>query len=463
MKKFFKISALILVVLSSCKKLNNDSDLPSNSQNQLKVYYAGDNLWDLLGYGYDATGEYARTISAKAKVIDPVALKLDYDDRVIPDLSSSQFPLIVTSNNALDYSNQLTFKVADTVNVKLFKGSLSSSFTNSNSFSTRYIYATYYNQIQKKRFRFNASINLLKNYLAQTFVDDVTNQSPSYIVANYGTHVMTDIILGARLEIKYQTETNNTNKTLAAEAGLGLGVQNVFGINIGVSSNQSIVNNNFSQKLNYKAFGGDNSISLVGQIDLNSNNIPPINVSDWQASITQENSVLIDFGGDNSLIPIYEFVSDPIKKEDLRNYINQYQIDNQIKLRNPINRYYNSSLQDHLYMIESYPAGFQDYAFETVEFQVPSMVSNFANTVNVNGYWNNKNRDHYYEKGVPRSISGYVYEGVKFKAFATQQPGTVPVYQYYHPSYVDHFYTTTYQNYGGYIYEGIAFYAFPSN
>lgn len=463
MIKLFQISILVIVLLFSCKKVDDKiNSVPVTEVRQ--VDFAGDNVWDLLGYGYDATGEYARTISAKAKVIDPVLLKAYDDERVIPDFSTNQYNLTVTSSNALDFSNNLTFKVADTVTVKLFKGSITSSFSNANSFSTKYIYGTYYRQIQKKRLRFNSPKELLMNYLTPTFLNDLQNQPASYIVANYGTHVLSDIILGGRLEIVYQAETTNSNKSLAAETGLSLGVQDVFGYSTGLSINQSISNNNSFEKLVYKAWGGNNSIAISGQIDLSNGTNPTLNANNWQASITPENSVLIDFGGgQNSLIPLYELVADPFKKEALRAYILQYQIDNQVKLRNPIYRYYNPGLTDHLYMIESYPGGYQGYNYENIEFQVPSMLSSFAGTTQINGYWNNSKRDHYYEKGSPRSIPGYVYEGIKFKAFATQQPGTVPVYQYYHPNIVNHFYTTVNQNYSGYIYEGIAFYAFPAN
>ena len=46
----------------------------------------GDRKYDLLGCGYVITGKYFTNTSAKAQVIDPVALKKDYNDRVDYDL-----------------------------------------------------------------------------------------------------------------------------------------------------------------------------------------------------------------------------------------------------------------------------------------------------------------------------------------------------------------------------------------
>lgn len=61
------------------------------------------------------------------------------------------------------------------------------------------------------------------------------------------------------------------------------------------------------------------------------------------------------------------------------------------------------------------------------------------------------------------NLNTYSFEGVAFFAFATQEPGTVPIYQYYHGPVNDHYYTRTFGNYTGFVYEKIAFYAYPSN
>jgi len=59
--------------------------------------------------------------------------------------------------------------------------------------------------------------------------------------------------------------------------------------------------------------------------------------------------------------------------------------------------------------------------------------------------------------------SGYVFEGIGFFAFATQQPGTVPVYRYYNAGLNDHYYTPVLGSYSGYVYERIEFYAYTSS
>ncbi len=88
-------------------------------------------------------------------------------------------------------------------------------------------------------------------------------------------------------------------------------------------------------------------------------------------------------------------------------------------------------------------------------------------TIPVYRYFNPTYVNHFYTKtALTRSllsITGLTYEGVEFYAYDYQYPGTVPVYRYFSPSLSNHFYTTVNSQYSGYDYEGIEFYAFPAN
>lgn len=63
----------------------------------------------------------------------------------------------------------------------------------------------------------------------------------------------------------------------------------------------------------------------------------------------------------------------------------------------------------------------------------------------------------------------YTYDGVSFYAYQAQQPGTSPVYRFSHQTYPVHFFTIyeserdyVMQNLPEYPYDGIAFYLYPS-
>ena len=74
MKKDYKLRIIcflwiLATSLSSCKKneLLTDQSL-NNKHNGLA--YAGDKKYDILGYGYDITGRFANSQSARLQVID---------------------------------------------------------------------------------------------------------------------------------------------------------------------------------------------------------------------------------------------------------------------------------------------------------------------------------------------------------------------------------------------------------
>lgn len=76
-KKLLFIS--LLTFLFSCKKSTDDVTKPTyNITPQNKLMSAGDGQWDLLGYGYDMTGDYANSNSATFPVIDVEKLRIAY-------------------------------------------------------------------------------------------------------------------------------------------------------------------------------------------------------------------------------------------------------------------------------------------------------------------------------------------------------------------------------------------------
>ncbi|NML41983.1 hypothetical protein HHL17_32660 [Chitinophaga sp. G-6-1-13] len=328
--KLITVAGMIsLSTFYGCKK-----DIKGNSDDvsPTKARSAGDGKNDLLGYGYDVTGEYANSSASTFAVFDADALRRDYPTRVEWDLSSRQEGTLTAGEDAESYLKKKSLKVNASVGVGLFKGSISASYSNSDAFSSKYVYSSFDLVVQQKRVKINADIDLLKKYLHSTFIYDVNNGTPQTIIKKYGTHVLTDIILGAKLEILYRSQTDKSNRAQAAEAGVDISVGKVFSINTGVNAgySDSSVKSNFKQSLHYKTYGGEPSKSLMGDIPIGAD-VPKVNIKDWQASSSVDNAELVDFGRDG-LIPLYEFIDDPLKKEAVKTYTNQYLKDNAVVL-----------------------------------------------------------------------------------------------------------------------------------
>lgn len=315
----------VLGILWSCSKQKELKPIASEDQNpgkKLEVKSARDGQWDLLGFGYDVTGEYANSNSTTFPVIDIAKLNTVEPTRIITNLNTTRNSLSAYGESAQAYSYDISTKLKATAGFSLFKGELTAAYSSSNSFNSKFIYGSYSIIIQQKEIKFNATPLLLQSYLTPTFAHDITVLSAQQIVDQYGAFVLTDVILGAKLEITYQSETTSSDRKSAASAGLDASVGSVFSTNINVNTNHTQSSSNFNQYLHYVTHGGDPTKGLVNTIELNSNT-PKVDFTDWQNSTNFQNAELVDINS-SGLVPIYQLIADVNKAAAVKTYVDQY-------------------------------------------------------------------------------------------------------------------------------------------
>lgn len=331
-----------MVIFSGCKKNDvpeegTSKEIDKKKREGIGTNSAGDGKNDLLGYGYDLTGEFANSSAAKFSVVNVDKLKLEQPTRVEWDLSSRREGVLIAGENATSYLEKVTAKLNSSFSLfgleklLLFKASISGTYSDSDAFSSKYLYSSYSHKIQQKRVKLNATNAMLRDYLTASFVTDVQNETPVYIVSRYGTHVLTDIILGAKLEVLYRSTTTKTDRVNASTAGVDVGVKAIFSINTGFTYDYNSTTQNFSQTLHYKTIGGEPSTSILGNTSIVSATPPTVNISAWENSSSLANAEMIDIT-ENGLIPIWELIADPVKSEAVKTYVIQYLKDNQAKL-----------------------------------------------------------------------------------------------------------------------------------
>jgi hypothetical protein len=409
MKKHFALFLASTLLFAACQKqiTNPISDTSFNKFNHLNSNrpLSTRGAFDVLGYGYDVTAQYCSPSAVINQVINASAFNTANPTRISIDSSTSQTGVYNSASNAITYTSSLAVALKDQADFfSFFKGSISVNFTDQYAFSSRFVYGTYDLDIRQKRIYFNTPEATLLNYLSTNFVQDVASQTPQYIVQHYGTHVLTDCIEGAKLDVIYRSETHNSNSKAAGSVGIN-GSLKILGTGIttkdSLSYSSSSANNNFNQSLTYSTFGGNPNQGLFNTVTFGGkDSTVTINVTAWQNTSTPNNSVLIDITA-GTLIPIWELVQDPAKSAALKAYVIQYVNSNSINLLNDnypetiLYRYRNTSTGDHL---------------ETTN---PGEVSGQKN-------WSLDGQQ------------GYIY--------TTAEPGLVPLYRYFINGY--HFCTT---------------------
>lgn len=425
----------------------------------------GDGSYDVLGAGYDVTKEFANANSAGFQVIDIEKYRTEQGSRLIEELAFSSKYSEVYGENAYSYTKSLSKKIESTSTNVVYGETISSAFTqntiSTNKFEGKYIYGSYTLEIKNKRLRFNSTLDLLKNYLTPEFLADLNSKTPQQIVQDYGTHILLDIYTGAKLDVLYQSETRNTDRALAARAGVKSVMETVFETNVSNEISTTNATQNYNRKVYYNTRGGDPSKSLIGTIDLEKGTVQNLNTSNWQSSSNYSNSVLIDIAP-NGLVYIYDLISDATKKAQIKQYVNQYIINRSVTIQDiPVNIYgfYSRKDRDHYYSkANQIPNNYDPEGIPFKAFSYPAL-----NTVPIYMYYSEKDKDHYYSQSnqIPKN---YKAEGIEFYAYPNQQlslNGAVSVYMFYSKGDKDHYYSQSSETPRNFAFEKIEFYAIP--
>lgn len=442
MKKssFFSIMLLIFC-FASCSTEELISEMPNKLLDAPITRHIINQTYYSLGVSYDASKEYLNIDAAKYRVIDIDAYLEDYPNSCLVNNTTAGTDEIFGGANAVEYTREIMDKMklntsAENEAFKIFSSSTHLKFETDlytkNTYSSKYSYARADIVKRVKRLYLRDDPKVLRKYLYPEFLEDLENKTPMQFIAMYGTHVLTDITLGGRLQFNYRAEIYDesgvSKKKILVESGvkskiLGFGADITQSYDREDIKTQAAINRNWTLKISY--LGGTNSgisatLTNDGQIASQQ-----FNISQWESSVTADNSTIINLGWDKTY-PIYEFVEDPIKREQIKQAYEEY-----LKLETlevvevkPLYRLYTNKYTTNCYLSSS---------LEETKYY----------TTNHNYFYESIQTDSY--------VLGYV--------FASQMPGTVPLYRIHDDWAHKSFYTSslaeanTFKNSWGYRWE----------
>lgn len=325
MKKNYLLLALFAMLLSC----TNESvfDIEDNKADP-ELRTAGDGRYDVLGFGYDVTKDYFDYSGASSvAVIDVQAIAKAYptssNTGIITASPNTRTTSQVVGETATQFSTQLTANSKISAKVGIFGGSLSTNFGSSENYDSKYSIASYQSFFRYKQLTIGLTPKEILPYLTVQFKNDLNNLSSIELVQKYGTHVLTDITLGARLQIMYKAQSLSTNKTSSIEASLNATIS-LFSSESKITYNKNLATQNKDYRIVYKGIGGDiKKMPGSGIISVDPTALKEINVGSWVESINPSNYRFID-SKPGTLIPIYEFIQDPVKKASIASAVDKY-------------------------------------------------------------------------------------------------------------------------------------------
>lgn len=464
-----------LFAFSACSEI--DGFLPETVQSEPTTRTAGDGEYDVLGMGYDVTGEYLHPMSVRNPILDIAKYKKDYPNRIITGTSSYGFDRMYYGYSSSDYIKNITTETKASFNMNYGSEKdtafFSGSITNNSFLKTEYSYSDKYSFASldairnRKYIRINDEVNRLSEYLSDDFKEDLNRLSPDRIVERYGTHVLTDFMIGGRYKLMFRSVITNsrnaTTKKKAVHAGFKASLGKIgFGYNLEntETTDESLVKENRNKEL-YVLFYGGNGTNL--KYDLEKGMPTGVDIQNWENSISLQNSCLNEITWKETY-PIYDFISDPIKKEQIKAAVKRYIELSKINILEllPLYMYYEKDRANHYSTTSPNIANeFPGWELNRIECYV--LKNQLPGTIALNQWFHEWGFDHYtttltIQGWANLGVTGYVYKNSTFE--------TIPLFDYFHKDAFDHYTTpdgSIPQNYPGWELHRISGYVYPAD
>lgn len=433
---------------------------------EMRTKSGGDDKYDLLGYGYDITGNYLHPNSSKAIVID--VKKLDeteskYNLKPIDyNHTTSETTDFYYGSNAVDYLEDINKKVisnnsANNTSPLSFLSGKVLGFTATLNFDQeihstyKYIskdsYARSETIIRTRGLKINRQPFELYSYLSNDFKNHLETYSPELLIDMYGTHVLLDITIGGRVSSEFRStylETDTYEKKVThVKAGLNVGLK-LIGLNtdndITTTDIEKLNKKNITQKMHVKSYGG--SVGINKSYDFVNNTPPKLDISGWENSVYQnegKKAALIEVNW-NKAYPLYEFIENPTKREQVKQALIKYIKDRQVELIEVIPMYrlwdnrkgHNDSFYTtKLYEYENYPI---DVNIHRNGIECYLLKNKLPGSVPVHRFYDRTGHNHidiFGDGEFPAYNSWCEYQGIQGYAYINKQPGTVVVHALY--------------------------------
>lgn len=451
-------------------------DLPNveSSVSNVTTRAAGDGVYDVLGYGYDITDDYMGENSTRLKILDVEAFVKANPNRFDKQFSGVIDQRCFAGADAQSFLSQIITdtnfggSVGSLPEKKDKEGFFSGTITTGFKTSSKYFYSSKYSfaraEVFKKQRRYllNTDIETLSKYLLSSFVEDLNKYSADKIVEMYGTHVLTNITVGGKYTAYYISaiieENSSTEKTEIVSAGAKYNLSNI-GLDAHGSWSKTEVEERNKKNSNWecyiKALGGSTSGTTITLAPEQGPSFS-INLGAWTESVDDQHSRLFDVNW-NATYPIYDLISDPIKKQEMKEAVFRYIDSRKIEMLNTSFVYQSFNGKEHYYCTFYGPSyGSGDLIYEAAVFSI--YTEQVLETVPLYQYWNGG--DHFYSTDYyPGGVSGYRFEGPLGYVYTKPHPEAIPLYRYFNG--VDHFYTTILGYYEGYKFESVECYVLP--
>jgi len=282
--------------------------------NLFGLFDSPDNAFNTIGRGYDFFSQYAVPSEVKdSRILNLEALNSDdlLDRRDIDEGKTE-----VISGESLDtYLTNMSADISVEGSYKGFTGSVSASFNESTYREYGRSFATVRSVVRKEKLFIDSSYNAddLKPYLDDRFREQINDSdtSPAEIFGSYGTHAITSIFTGGRLEY------NATAETSLVEAARDFGAQAKAGFDVKfLSVDAEAAFSSSSERSNYESHA-ETTVQVYPAAQSSIDIATAQDYQEWQEAVKASEENLLSAFGEGGLIGVWNFADNQDRRDEL--------------------------------------------------------------------------------------------------------------------------------------------------
>lgn len=265
-----------------------------------------------LGRGYNVFGDYANPLDVTLPVLNYSALE---GDGLIDIFNTNTTQITMASGSSIEeYANAMSVNANLSGNLGSFSGSVETNFASSTRGKLQNSYATMQMETFKRKIQIiDTDRTLLQGYLSAQALADINNPnvSAAVLIDKYGSHVVTGMYLGARLDYSMVTDMSAFESSQSIDVAVEASFNGLFSsASLGVDTSFEDELSQFEEhsSTTLRVYGGASEYTLGG--------LTEGNYTEWLSSI-EDNQVFVGYAGYEPLIPLWELVADGARASEI--------------------------------------------------------------------------------------------------------------------------------------------------
>lgn len=352
-KPFFFLISFLSIVLTACDRIGDgpiDPDKPAQvpdtylspaiPQGKIMIMGTSGTRTDYLGAGYDVMGSFLDNRSVKSQILDVDKIP---EDEISSIRLLGNYGESYEGENAEEFLRSIMKKNDFTMPLEnkddlLFTGTFTGNelfFKNPYDYSTQYTFVAAHGKFEEMRSQLVPMKPAhMMRYLTGHFIEEIEHGTPRSLIELYGTHVLTQVYVGYGIRQLYCpiVATDKEQAILYADEGMTARANTIYKQeNVQIGFDKEKADKNFGGAILVEFAGGD--FSALPRLQLLPNEVigDPMNITAWHKSKNPANWTLVTLKGDG-LLPIYELIADPVKKQQVKDAVSAHIKENQLKV-----------------------------------------------------------------------------------------------------------------------------------